>query len=81
MQSLLARSVLGLSILLPLAAPAQVSVSINIAPPPLLIYAQPPVPGEGYIWMPGYWSWSDPDRVGFRRWLRHPGPPSSPHPT
>jgi hypothetical protein len=62
MQSLLALSVLGLSLLVPLAAPAQVRVSIHIAPPPLLIYAQPPVPGEGYIWIPGYWSWSDPDR-------------------
>jgi hypothetical protein len=65
MQSFLARSFLGLSLLMPLAAPAQVSVSIQIAPPPLLIYAQPTVPGEGYIWMPGYWSWSDPDRGYF----------------
>ena len=51
-----------LGVLLPPAAWAQVSVSISIAPPPLLLYAQPSVPGEGYIWVPGYWGWSDPDR-------------------
>jgi hypothetical protein len=52
-----------LALLLPLAAWPQVSVSINIAPPPLLVYDQPQVPGEGYIWVPGYWTWSRPDRA------------------
>ena len=32
-------------------------VSINVAPPPLPIYAQPPMPDIGYIWAPGYWAW------------------------
>lgn len=27
------------------------------APPPLPDYSQPPSPGEGYIWTPGYWNW------------------------
>jgi hypothetical protein len=27
------------------------------APPPLPEYDQPPCPGEGYIWTPGYWNW------------------------
>ena len=27
-------------------------------PPPLPDYEQPPVPGDGYIWTPGYWAWS-----------------------
>src|SRR5580698_5138562 len=27
-------------------------------PPPLLVYDQPEDPGDGYIWTPGYWSWS-----------------------
>ena len=27
-------------------------------PPPLPYYDQPPVPGDHYIWTPGYWSWS-----------------------
>jgi hypothetical protein len=38
---------------------AQVSVSIRIAPPPLPVYEQPPCPGDGYIWTPGYWAWND----------------------
>ena len=27
-------------------------------PPPLPVYEQPPIPEEGYIWTPGYWSWN-----------------------
>jgi hypothetical protein len=27
------------------------------APPPLPEYDQPPAPGPGYIWTPGYWAW------------------------
>ena len=27
-------------------------------PPPLPDYDQPPAPGDGYIWTPGYWAWS-----------------------
>ena len=48
---------------LPFASDAQVSigVSVNVAPPPLPVYEQPEVPGPGYIWVPGYWSWSDED--------------------
>jgi hypothetical protein len=38
-----------------------VGVSINIAPPELPVYAQPPVPGPGYLWTPGYWAWGDSD--------------------
>ena len=26
-------------------------------PPPLPDYNQPPPPGDGYIWTPGYWAW------------------------
>ena len=36
-----------------------VGVSVNIAPPPLPIYVQPPCPEPGYIWTPGYWAWND----------------------
>jgi hypothetical protein len=39
----------------PLAALADIELSINIAPPPLPVYEQPPVPTEGYLWTPGYW--------------------------
>jgi len=44
-------------------APAQVAVGVSItaAPPPLPVYDQPPIPGPGYIWTPGYWAWDDGD--------------------
>ena len=57
----LARPAFALAMLCPLAAWSQISLSITVGPPPLLIYAQPEVPGEGYIWTPGYWSWSPAD--------------------
>ncbi len=40
---------------------AEISLSIQIAPPALPVYVQPPVPGEGYIWTPGYWAWNPTD--------------------
>src|ERR1700761_3724038 len=43
----------------PQAATAGVFVSVNVAPPALPIYAQPPCPGDGYIWTPGYWAYGD----------------------
>jgi hypothetical protein len=44
---------------LPAAAFAQVAigVSVNLAPPPLPVYTQPPAPAVGYVWAPGYWAW------------------------
>jgi hypothetical protein len=44
-----------------------VGVSINVAPPELPVYEQPPVPGPGYLWTPGYWAWS-PD-AGSYYWV------------
>lgn len=38
---------------------AGVFISVGIAPPPLPIYAQPVMPGAGYIWTPGYWAYGD----------------------
>ena len=32
-------------------------MSVNIAPPVLPVYVQPPMPAPGYIWTPGYWAW------------------------
>jgi hypothetical protein len=36
---------------------AQVSVNIEIAPPPIPEYEQPPCPVDGYLWTPGYWGY------------------------
>jgi WXXGXW repeat (2 copies) len=36
-----------------------VGVSVNVAPPALPVYVQPPCPEAGYIWTPGYWGWND----------------------
>jgi hypothetical protein len=41
------------------SAYAQLSVSVSFAPPELPVYEQPILPGEGYIWTPGYWAYSD----------------------
>jgi WXXGXW repeat (2 copies) len=41
-------------------APAQaqiVDINAPVAPPPLPLYAQPPIPGVGYLWIPGRWAW------------------------
>jgi hypothetical protein len=43
----------------PSPAPAQVSigVAINIGPPAIPVYVQPPCPQPNYIWTPGYWQY------------------------
>ena len=38
-----------------------IAVSITIAPPVLPLYVQPVCPGDGYLWMPGYWAWDADD--------------------
>jgi len=54
-----------LASLLLAAAPALVmaqvslNISVNVPPPELPVYDQPPVPGDGYLWTPGYWAWGD----------------------
>ncbi|MDB5360643.1 MAG: hypothetical protein JWO51_1940 [Rhodospirillales bacterium] len=44
---------------LPQPASAAVFVSVQIAPPALPVYVQPPLPAPGYIWTPGYWAYAD----------------------
>jgi hypothetical protein len=39
----------------------QVRISVSFGPPALPVYEQPICPGDGYIWTPGYWDWSDDD--------------------
>jgi hypothetical protein len=62
--------------LAPAASFAQVAVSIRVGPPALPVYTQPVIPGDGYLWTPGYWAygpvgyywvpgvWVMPPRVG-----------------
>ena len=58
-------------------APAQIAIgiSVNVAPPALPVYVQPPIPSPGYIWAPGYWAWDD--EVGYYwvpgTWVSPPG--------
>jgi WXXGXW repeat (2 copies) len=52
-----------------------VGVSINIAPPALPVYVQPPCPTVGYIWTPGYWAWADGGYYWVPgTWVGAPGP-------
>src|SRR5271163_5032177 len=67
---------LFLILTLPGALHAQFGISITIAPPMLVTYAQPICPEDGYIWTPGYWAngsegyfwvpgtWVEPPEVG-----------------
>ena len=38
---------------------AGIQLSVNIAPPPIAVFDQPPCPGDGYIWTPGYYQYGD----------------------
>lgn len=33
-------------------------ISVDIAPPALPVYAEPPLPEDGYVFIPGYWAWA-----------------------
>src|ERR1700726_1016281 len=57
------RSLLFALVVLAIAAASygQIGISITFAPPELPVYEQPPVPGDGYIWTPGYWAYGDDD--------------------
>ena len=57
----LAFSLVVCSLLAFSAAQAQVTIgiSVDVEPPPLPVYDQPPIPAPGYLWVPGYWAWDD----------------------
>ncbi len=40
-------------------AHAGVFLSVSFAPPVLPVYTQPICPGDGYLWTPGYWAYSE----------------------
>ncbi|HTW76108.1 MAG TPA: YXWGXW repeat-containing protein, partial [Steroidobacteraceae bacterium] len=60
-RSLLFAATLATALALAPASWAQIGigVSINVAPPVLPVYTQPPIPAAGYLWVPGYWAWAD----------------------
>ena len=58
-RKLTTRLILVLAALFVTQAFAGVFVSVNIAPPALPVITQPPCPGDGYIWTPGYYAYGD----------------------
>jgi hypothetical protein len=46
-------------ILTPARAQVSIDIQVDLAPPPLPVYDQPPIPDDGYLWVPGYWAWDD----------------------
>jgi hypothetical protein len=70
-------SLMSAVLAIPATPHAQVICTGNASPPPELpVYEQPPIPGPGYIWTPGYWgggpsgyfwvpgTWVQPPAVG-----------------
>jgi WXXGXW repeat (2 copies) len=50
---------------------------VDIPPPPLPSYVQPPIPAQGYLWVPGFWAWrkSVPDYFWVPgTWVQPPQP-------
>jgi hypothetical protein len=59
LQALAAPLTAAVLIALPTASSAGVFLSVDVAPPPIPVYEQPPMPGDGYMWTPGFWSYGD----------------------
>jgi hypothetical protein len=38
---------------------AGIQITVNIAPPPIVVFDQPTCPGDGYIWTPGYYQYGE----------------------
>jgi len=59
-KALLLNCVLVFAVLLALSSPAaaqvSIGVSVRVGPPALPVYEQPICPGDGYLWIPGYWA-------------------------
>jgi len=51
--------ILTLAALFASVALAGVVFSVNIAPPPIADFNQLPCPGDGYVWVPGYYQYGD----------------------
>jgi hypothetical protein len=58
---------------LPASSFAGIGITVVIAPPMIPVYEQPALPGEGYIWTPGYWAYSGDDYFWVPgTWVRPP---------
>jgi len=33
-------------------------IIVREAPPPIIVESRPPLPGQGFIWIDGYWNWN-----------------------
>ncbi len=38
---------------------ANAAAKVNVAPPLIPVYAQPALPEEGLLWVPGFWAWRE----------------------
>jgi len=56
--TMLASPLLALTPMNAAAQQMEDGLSVQVAPPILPIYAQPPLPTDGYVWIPGFWHWS-----------------------
>jgi hypothetical protein len=56
-KAVIGAALLGAVAAAPTPSYAGVIISVGIAPPILPVYAQPAIPGDGYIWTPGYWAY------------------------
>jgi len=63
---------------LPSTSSAQIGIgiSVRIGPPALPVYEMPLCPGEGFLWVPGYWAWDDDDGYYWvpGTWIEAPEP-------
>jgi len=57
------------------ASAALFAVTVNVGPPALPVYEQPPIPAPGYLWTPGYWAYG-PDGYFWvpGTWVEPPAP-------
>jgi len=58
-RSIATRWILILTALFLTQAFAGVFFSVNVAPPAIPVVVQPPCPGDGYIWTPGYYQYGE----------------------
>ena len=56
--TLLAACAAQVRVAAPVYVPPAAVVDVQVAPPALPVYVQPPCPVVGWMWTPGYWGWA-----------------------